>query len=329
LQETFLSDSSLPPFFPDYTLVIKDRTCGRGGGLAFLVHHSVSFVPVDSSFFQDGFTECHVKTTINSSDLVICNVYLPPASSCPATYKPDLSSLFSHSKDDTLICGDFNAHNEGWDSTLSDPRGESLADQIKLSPLIVLNSDTPTRLPSSGAASSPDISLASAHIALASTWETHVRLNSDHLPITIALPSDEAPPRRSAKCYTNFRKANWPMFIRESEAAFCQLQYPSTCGAGVKAFCHVILEAAKHHIPAGYRHDFTPCISRDAADLIEERDNIRAAISELNNSINRIISENKKAIWRDRVQSSGSRPDTSKLWSLFEGPVGEKDTRPP
>ena len=336
LQETFLSDSSPPPSFPGYTLVRKDRARGRGGGLAFLVHQTVSYTPVDSSFLQDGFTECHaIKATLNNSDLIICNIYLPPASSCPSTYKPDLSSLFSHSDDDTLIVGDFNAHNEGWDSTATDPRGERIADQIELSPLIILNSDTPTRLPKSGAASSPDVTLASAHIALASTWATHVNLNSDHLPITISLPSDEAPPRRSAKCYTNFCKANWSMFIRESEAAFRKLGRPTSCGAGVKAFCHVILEAAKHSIPAGYRRDYTPGISNEAADLIKERDNIRAAdpedeaIGELNTSINRIINENKRAIWRDRVKASGSRPDTTKLWSLLRGLSGKRTHIPP
>jgi hypothetical protein len=197
--------------------------------------HTVLYTPVDSSFLQDGFTECHA---INNSELIICNINLLPTSSCPSTYKPHLSSLFLHSDDNTLIVGDFNAHNEGCDSILADPRGERLADQIELSPLIILNSDSPTRLPKSGVASSPDVTLASAHIALASTWATRVNLNSDHLPITISLPSDEAPPRRSAKCYTNFRKANWPMFIRESEAASRQLERPTSCGAGVKAFCH-------------------------------------------------------------------------------------------
>jgi hypothetical protein len=210
-----------------------------------------------------------------------------------------------------------------------------VADQIELSPLIILNSDTPTRLPESGAASSPDVTLASAHIVLASTWVTHVNLNSDHLPITILLPSDEVLPRRSAKCYTNFRKANWSMFIRESEAAFRQLERPTSCGAGVKAFYQVILKAAKHSIPAGYRCDFTPGISREAAELIKERDNIRAAdledetLGELNININRIINENKRAIWRDRVQASGSRPDTTKLWSLLRGLLGKRTHIPP
>jgi hypothetical protein len=71
-------------------------------------------------------------------------------------------------------------------------------------------------------------------------------------------------------------------------------------------------------------------VSSCHANLIEERDNIRATdpedplINELNGNINRIITENKKAIWRDRVQVLGSRLDTSKLWSLLRGLSGKK-----
>jgi hypothetical protein len=150
------------------------------------------------SFFQDNHTECQaIKVTIN-------NVYLPPVSSCPCDYKLDLDPVFLHADDNVLVCGDFNAHHEGWHSSLADSRGELIADQIEDSPLIALNLDAPTRLPSSGSPMSPDITLASAHIALAATWSTHVRLNSDHLPITISLTSDGAPPLRVAKSYVNF-----------------------------------------------------------------------------------------------------------------------------
>lgn len=70
-----------------------------------------------------------------------------------------------------------------------------IADSVENSPLIILNEDSPTRLPSNGSTTSPDILLASAHIALASAWSTKVRLNSDHLPIVISLPCDQAPPK--------------------------------------------------------------------------------------------------------------------------------------
>jgi hypothetical protein len=205
LQETFLLTSSFPPNFPGYNLIRRDHPQGRGGGLAFLVHHSVPFTPIDTLFFQDDHTKCQaIKVTINNSELAIFNVYLPPVSSCPRNYKPDLDPVFLHADDNVLMCGDFNAHHEGWHSSLSDSRGELIADQIEDSPLIALNLDTPTRLPSSGSPTSSDITLASAHIALAATWLTHVRLNSDHLPITISLPSDGAPPLRAAKSYVNF-----------------------------------------------------------------------------------------------------------------------------
>jgi hypothetical protein len=58
LQETFLSDASVSPGFPGYTLVKKDRARGRGGGLAFLVYQSVSYTPVDTSFVMGSHIEC-------------------------------------------------------------------------------------------------------------------------------------------------------------------------------------------------------------------------------------------------------------------------------
>jgi hypothetical protein len=76
---------------------------------------------------------------------------------------------------------------------LSDSRGEGIADLIEASPLIILNQDTPTRLPNHGAPSSPDLSLALANLALACTWSTHIALSSNHLPITITSPSDDIP----------------------------------------------------------------------------------------------------------------------------------------
>jgi hypothetical protein len=208
----------------------------------------------------------------------------------------------------------------------SRPQGEKIAGQVKHSLLIILSDEnTPTRLQSNGAPTSLDLTLASAHIALASTWATHVKLNSDHLPIMVSLPSDEAPLRRPAKTYTNFRKVDWALFVRDSEAAFRQLQHPTSCGARVKTFNYIINEAAKHAIPAGFHRDYAPDISRKAAELIQERDEIRAADpTDPVININKIISDNKREIWRDKISASGSRPDMTKLWNLLRGFSGKR-----
>jgi hypothetical protein len=219
------------------------------------------------------------------------------------TYRLDLTALLNHSDEDTLVMGNFNAHHEAWDSTLSDSRGETISDAIVLSPLVILNNpDVPTRLPRNVAPSSPDLAVASAHIALASTWSMHIRLNSNHLPMTIALPCELAQSPRTAKTYTNFKKADWPAFIRESEAAFRNQPKPTSVSSGEKVFRKILLTASKHAVPSSYRRECVPGISREASVLISERDELRSidptdpGIEVLNQSINKIISENKRSL---------------------------------
>jgi hypothetical protein len=137
-----------------------------------------------------------------------------------------------------------------------------------------------------------------------------------------------------AKTYTNFRKADWPAFIRESEGVFRGLQLSTSVGAGEKIFCKILLTAAKHAIPAGFHKDCKPGILHEANILINERDTLQAAdptdpaIEILNHNITKIISENKKSIWWGKVAASGSRLDSSKCWSLLCGLSGKRTYEP-
>jgi hypothetical protein len=177
--------------------------------------------------------------------------------------------------------------------------------------------------------------LASAHLALAFTWASHVRLNSDHLPVTISLPFDGTPPPQAAKTYTDFRKADWAAFVRESEGAFSSLQKPTSCGASEKVFRGVLLAAAKHSIPAGYNKEWVPGLSCEVTSLISERNALRVsnptdpAVEALNHNITELIAENKKSLWGEKVGAAGSRPDASKYWSFLCGLSGKKVSVPP
>ena len=147
---------------------------------------------------------------------------------------------------------------------------------VSTTELCFLNEDTPTRLPSSGPPSSPDITLISGHLLLDSTWSTQTTLGSDHLPIMIKLPGLTAAPRR-ARSYVNFLRADWEGFERETESLFSSLVPPPlSCAKGEKEFRKVLATAAKHHIPAGYRKDFRGHrIPEAVRSLIEERDSCR------------------------------------------------------
>jgi hypothetical protein len=172
--------------------------------------------------------------------------------------------------------------------------------------------------------------VASAHLALACTWSTHIKLNSDHLPITITFPSDDAPSPRKAKFYTNFSKAEWPAFIRETEVVFRSQPPPTLVEAGEKIFRNILHVASSHCIPAGYRRSCIPGTSREATSLIDHRDTVRAndlldpSLTDLNRDISKVIADNRHQIWRDKVLAAGQRAQPSKFWPLIRGLSGKR-----
>jgi hypothetical protein len=146
---------------------------------------------------------------------------------------------------------------------------------------------------------------------LACTWSTHVKLNSDLLPITITFSSNDIPSNGKGKSYTNFNKADWPAFIRETEMRFRDQHPPTSVGAGEKIFQHIVLAASRHCIPAGYCHSCVPGISREAAALNDQCNTIRAndpldrCLPVLNRDITKVVAENRRQIWRDKVEAAG------------------------
>ena len=200
---------------------------------------------------------------------------MPPTSSCPPNYIPDLEGLLSPS-DDTLILGDFNAHSPAWFSQTSDPRaaarGEEILNALNPADLIILNTDTPTRLPKHGNPTSPDLSISTPEIALDFEWTTLTTLNSDHLPILLHLGetlSTDSPqvPRIS---FTNLRKADWDSFTRETEEAFARLELPSSASTGEVQFRNILLTSARHFIPTDHIPNYIPNLPDSTKQLIRQ-----------------------------------------------------------
>jgi hypothetical protein len=163
----------------------------------------------------------------------VFNVYVPPGSSCPPTYKLDLNSLLSFFDSDTVIMGDVNAHHAAWYASSNCSRGDDLVEAIENSALCVINTDTPTHLPSHGDPNSPDVTIISAHLAVSALWTTQISLNSDHLPITVDLEGD-SPPGRCAKTFTNFRLADWAGYLDPGRSSQVLLARSSTRGSSAR-----------------------------------------------------------------------------------------------
>ena len=144
---------------------------GQGGGLITLVAHSIRYTELKPSpLFPGDNTAEHqaISVEVDGAQLLVCNVYIPPAASCPG-YQPNFTSLFS-ATGDTLIMGDFNAHDALWYSSTADEaaanRGASVVEALENSELMVINQDSPTRMPSNGPATSPDLTITNSHLGL-------------------------------------------------------------------------------------------------------------------------------------------------------------------
>ena len=152
----------------------------------FFIHNSVSFTRKSLSTTSKNDPHQEVLTisiAMDNTEMIITNVYIPPASSCNGRYSPPIDHLLTDT--DSLVLGDFNAHHSLWHSETTDSRGNQLADSVSISSFGVLNTVSPTRLPGNANPSSPDVSLASASLITSSEWQT--TMPSDHLPILIGL----------------------------------------------------------------------------------------------------------------------------------------------
>ena len=86
---------------------------------------------------------------------------------------------------------------------------------LSLDHFSILNWDSPTRLPSNGNPSSPDVSIASASLITSTNWQKKTNLGADHLPILISLRMDTTTNPIPHRTSFNLKNANWDIIYRK------------------------------------------------------------------------------------------------------------------
>ena len=136
-------------------------------------------------------------------------------------------------------------------------------------------------------------------------------LNSDHLPIIIGLSGwFSSPPSKSGpRCFTNYRKADWPSYTLATEEALRVLPLPTSASQGEKTLRRVLLQAAEAHIPRGKVRNYQPGLSPETRSLIQERDDLRETdpndpqLPRLDHTIEASINANIQKTWRETMSS--------------------------
>ena len=107
LQETKLTAQHKQLATPGFALERQDRGTNKGGGLAFLIHHSVKYCKEELTN-HDVHMEVQrirIKTGPNTW-IKITNAYIPPVSCCQTGYVPTIVNLLT--EEDSLVLGDLN-----------------------------------------------------------------------------------------------------------------------------------------------------------------------------------------------------------------------------
>jgi ribonuclease HI/exonuclease III len=173
---------------------------------------------------------CAVRIPVKGSKpITLINVYYPGG--CLNADSVQWLQTLDARSDNWVVAGDFNASHRLWDSGADNRtgNGDSLADAISDSDLVVLNDGPFTRIGYENQRSSAiDLTLVSADLAASATWNVGTDpLQSDHLPLHLVLDDadpDEAEMDRTPKF--QYHKADWQLF-QSRLAAECTHRDPS------------------------------------------------------------------------------------------------------
>ena len=206
MQESHLSSDSTFRI-PGYKTLQKNRFMTRrgttnstgnlGGGVLILVKNGLSYTSLSTQSLSSldpssDYLAIAVKIK-GAAPIHLFNVYVPPIRSSSSDSRPkSFSPFLLPSSPTTYIFGDFNSHHSSWDShSPEDHSGKDLFDWLLSSDLLPLNNPEHHTLlhRATGNRSSPDLSLVPARIASKCTWQTLPDLGSDHLPISITIPT--------------------------------------------------------------------------------------------------------------------------------------------
>ena len=175
-----------------------------------------------------------------------------------------------------ISCSSYHAHSTLWHSYTDDQRGQLIADVISHSDHITLNTNTPTRVPSTTLQQtpSPDITTVSNTLYNRTSWTTQHALSSDHLPIitTINIRHDYIL-QQNRRTFTNYTKTDWTQFTEDTESTFAQ----TTILTNIHTANIIILMADKHNIPKDKMHNNCRLLLDHILCKITQRNNIRRA----------------------------------------------------
>ena len=223
---------------------------------------------------------------------------------------------------DSILTGDVNAHSTLWYSHTDDHWRQLISNIISNSEHIILNTDTPTRVPHTTLhqATSPDITTISTTLYNRKTWHTIHAPNKNYNKTdthsrTIGKQTGHSSlqtPRLPSLTFNHHQTYTLQTPFSQTSSS-TQTNTPS--------------QKVRYTTHANY--------FQNTRHKIEHRNNIRAqnasdpSISELNSEITSLIQTPKYDIWREHLDTHWDhKHNTHTLWKTIHGLVNKTPTQP-
>ena len=340
IREAGLTPRAKTPKIHDFTSVRTDGLHGVGGGLIALIGDNITFTTTDmpSTINTHNIELRMVKVHIdNTKHITIANIYVLPRDTT-STHCRTADTEIRHCMQcitgipHSVLAGDVGAHSTLWHSYTDDHRGQPMADVIRNSDHITLNTGTPDEVTGTTLqqTSSPDITTVSDTLCGRTSWTTRHALSSDHLPIVTTVDMRHGwRLQQSRRTVANYRRADWTQFAEDTESAFAQTTMPTGIHTANRVFANIILMADRQNIPEGKMHSGCRLLPGGIVCRVTRGNNIRRAnpcdpaLRLLGEEITSDIRKHRQNIWKEHLDAYWDHGhNIHTLWRTIHGLSG-------
>ena len=339
IQESKLEKGNPDPVVKGYVTMRADRR-NKGGGLVALVKDSIKCEKLARNE-KNGTEVASLRVKMKKKEWVqLTNVYCRPANSAgeDVVMETELIPTAANS----IICGDFNCHNELWDPFQpADSRGDELLDWTLDKELSILNDgkNHTRNNPGSGGESVPDITCCGSAWRGKAEWRVGESIgSSDHLPIIITI-NTKVNHQETVGAIARWKRngVDWKLFQKETEEEFKACPVLKKTRERVERFVSILAGVAKRVVGRTKPGKQTKCwMSPVVKSKIQIRNRLRRTVKENRSewidacrAVNEAIETAKEESWRDLLEDVITDADEGKLWGIIKSLNGSTSTNAP
>ena len=342
LQETKLKESqTYTPHIEGYGSIRYDRAAAAGGGLFAFVKNDVIFESV-SGEMRDATEAYTIRVKMGKNNWIpLVNVYIPPHNSVGQdVIRPAFEIIPTSST--SIICGDFNAHSQLWDSSSTeDERGNLVELWMISNELDHLNEkDEATHINrATSNTSSPDITLCGSKVRAKCGWRVMEAIGkSDHLPILITVEEPLSTQElQKTRAKWKRKDVNWEEFTEEVEKEIAATKEEHDLKKRVSRFHEILIRIGKLKVGKVKPGKRTKCyLTPTVRAAIQKRNRLRkqAKTRRLEwlaacDAAQEEIKKAKDECWEDLLKDVVNGEDETKLWRTIKSLNGTPSTNSP